>query len=84
VLNSVERFAGKFSAKEAFMKAIGKGIGQEVWFTHIEVSNDENGQPHIQANGEAQNSLIGLNVKNIHVSIMHTKQHAAAVVILEK
>lgn len=84
VANSAERFAGKFAAKEAFMKAIGKGIRQEVWFTQIEVLNRENGQPFIQANGEAQISLIELDVKNIHVSITHAKQHAAAVVVLEK
>ena len=37
VANSAERYAGKFAAKEAFMKAIGKGIRQEVWFSQIEV-----------------------------------------------
>src|ERR1044071_3727681 len=76
VLNSAERFAGRFAAKEAFMKAIGKGIRQEVWFTQIEVLNRENGQPYIQVNREAQASLIALEVKNIHVSITHTKHHA--------
>lgn len=84
VINSAERFAGRFAAKEAFMKAIGKGIRQEVWFTQIEVLNHENGQPYIQVNGEAETALIAASVKNIYVSITHTKQHAAAVVILEK
>src|ERR1044071_3566944 len=84
VLNSAERFAGKFAAKEAFMKAIGKGIRQEVWFTQIEVLNNENDQPYIQVTGEAQRSLVELHVRNIHASLMHANQHAAAVVILEK
>ena len=84
VLNSAERFAARFAAKEAFMKAIGKGIRQEVWFTQIEVLNNENGQPYIRVNGEAEKSLIALDIKNIYVSITHTKQHAAAVVILER
>lgn len=84
VLNSAERFAGRFATKEAFMKAIGKGIRQEVWFTQIEVLNHENGQPYIQVNGEAETALIAAGVKNIYVSLTHTKQHAAAVVILEK
>ncbi len=83
VLNSTERFAGKFAAKEAFMKAIGKGIRQAVWFTQIEVLDDENGQPHIQVTGEAQASLIALNVNTVHVSITHTRHNAAAVIILE-
>src|SRR5438876_6952327 len=66
VSNSAERFAGKFAAKEAFMKAIGKGIRQEIWFTQIEVLNHESGQPYIQVNGKAETSLIALGVKNIH------------------
>jgi len=84
VSNPAERFAGRFAAKEAFMKAIGKGIRQEVWFTQIEILNHENGQPYIQVNSEAKTSLIALGAKNIHVSITHTKHHATAVVILEK
>jgi len=84
VINSAERFAGKFAAKEAFMKAIARGIRQEVWFTQIEVLNNDKGRPYIQVTGEAQDSLIVLDVKNIHVSITHTRQHAAAVVIVEK
>ncbi len=84
IKNSPECFAGRFAAKEAFMKAIGKGFRQEVWFTQIEVSNQVNGQPHIEVHGEAQSSLTSLGVKNIHVSITHTRNHAVAVVILEK
>ena len=84
VLHCAESFAGKFVAKEAFMKAIGKGIRQEVWFTQIEVLRHENMQTYIQASGEARNSLVDLNVKTIHVSITYTQRHAAAVVILEQ
>lgn len=82
-VNSTERFAGKFAAKEAFMKAIGRGIRQGVWFTQIEVLNRENGQPYIQVNGEAETRLRELGAKNIHVSLTHTKKAAAALVILE-
>ncbi len=83
ILNSAERFAGTFAAKEAFMKAIGKGIRQEVWFAQIEVLDDENGRPHIQSTGEARASLVALNIKTVHISITHTKHDAVAVVILE-
>jgi holo-[acyl-carrier protein] synthase len=83
-VNSAERFAGKFAAKEAFMKAIGKGIRQGVWFMQVEVLNRENGQPYVQVNGEAEIQLNELDVANIHVSITHTKNTAAAVIILER
>jgi len=82
--NSAERFAGKFAAKEAFMKAIGKGIRQGVWFTQIEVLNEESGAPFVRVNVELEASMKDLGVKNIHVSITHTKSTAAAVVILER
>jgi holo-[acyl-carrier protein] synthase len=84
VSNSAERFAGKFAAKEAFMKAIGKGIRQGVWFTQIEVLNEESGAPYVRVNGAPEASLKELGVQNIHVSVTHTKNSAAAVVILEK
>jgi len=83
-MNSVERFAGRFAAKEAFMKAIGNGIRQGVWFKQIEILNRESGQPYVQVSGEAEARLNELNILNIHVSITHTKAAAAAVVILEK
>ena len=83
-VNSAERFAGKFAAKEAFMKAIGNGIRQGVWFMQIEVLNRENGQPYVQVSGEAEIQLNELDVTNIHVSITHTKNTAAAVIILER
>lgn len=84
VIRSAERFAGRFAAKEAFMKAIGKGIRQQVWFSQIEVLNNEDGQPYVQVNGEAQSWLGAMEIKKVYVSITHTRQYAAAVVILEK
>ncbi len=84
VPNGAERFAGKFAAKEAFMKAIGRGIRQQIWFSQIEILNNESGQPYIQVKGKAGQSLISLDIQNIHVSITHTKRYAAATVILEK
>jgi holo-[acyl-carrier protein] synthase len=81
--NPAERFAGKFAAKEACMKALGHGIRQEVWFTQIEVMNDENGAPGIRANGNAEKLMIAKKVEKVHVSITHTNGIAAAVLILE-
>lgn len=84
VTNSAERFAGKFAAKEAFMKAVGRGIRQGVWFSQIEVLNEESGAPYVRVKGEIETTLNESGVKKIHVSITHTKNTAAAVVILEQ
>jgi holo-[acyl-carrier protein] synthase len=82
--NPAERYAGKFAAKEAFMKAIGSGIRQEVWFTQIEVLNRESGAPYIKVSGEAEQVLSRLGAHGVHVSISHTEGMAVAVVVLEK
>lgn len=81
--DKAEHFAGKFAVKEAFMKAIGAGIRQEVWFTQIEVLNDESGRPQVKVSGEAGKRLDESGAKRIHVSISHSGDLAVALVILE-
>ncbi|MBT3322670.1 MAG: holo-ACP synthase [Anaerolineae bacterium] len=83
ISKSAESYAGKFAAKEAFMKAIGKGIRQEVWFTQIEVLNHETGAPYIQVNGEAARIFSVLGAEKIFLSISHTDGMAVAMVVLE-
>ena len=70
----IEWFAGRFSAKEAFSKANGTGIGSQISFQDISVIPDKSGKPIIDHPLEV----------TAHLSITHTKQYAAAQVILEK
>jgi holo-[acyl-carrier protein] synthase len=81
--NKAEHLAGKFAAKEAFMKAIGAGIRQEVWFTQIEVLKDEFGKPYANVSGEAEARLKESGAKQVQISISHSGGVAVAVVILE-
>jgi holo-[acyl-carrier protein] synthase len=83
IKNSAECLAGKFAAKEAFMKALGTGIRQEVWFTQIEVLNDGSGKPYITVSSEAERRLQQSGAKQVHVSISHSGGMAVALVILE-
>ncbi|API88641.1 holo-ACP synthase [Marinilactibacillus psychrotolerans] len=69
----VEFLAGRFSAKEAFSKALGTGIGK-VGFHDIEVLNSQSGKPEIKKSPFEGNAWI---------SITHTDSIAAAQVILE-
>ena len=69
----VEFLAGRFAAKEAFSKAKGTGIGKNCEFHQIEVLKDDLGKPRLLFNGE---------IVSGHVSITHTKEYAAAQVIL--
>lgn len=82
--NSAEHFAGKFAVKEALMKAIGKGIRQEVWFSQIEVLNRESGEPYLNLSGEAEQTLESLGGAQVQVSLAHSAGLAVAVVILEQ
>ncbi len=70
----IEYIAGRFAAKEAFSKAVGTGIGR-LSFQDIEVLHDESGAPVLTARGYEQ--------FRIFVSITHSKDYAAAQVILE-
>jgi len=83
IKNSAECLAGKFAAKEAFMKALSAGIRQQVWFMQIEVLNDESGKPYITVSGEAERRLQQSGAQQMHVSISHSGGMAVAVVILE-
>ena len=74
----VEFLAGRFAVKEAFSKALGTGIGEEISFQDIEVLNNEKGKPIIQLLKEFSHP------STIHVSITHTRQYAAAQVLLER
>ena len=79
----VQCYAGKFATKEAFMKAIGKGIRQEVWFTQIEISKGETGIISIQANGKAAECLSEMKNRELNISVSQRKKMVVAIVILK-
>jgi holo-[acyl-carrier protein] synthase len=78
-----QHFVGKFVVKEAFMKAVGSGIRQGVWFSQIEVLNRENGAPYVQLYREAARIAETLHIQTIHVTLSHSAGVAVGVVILE-
>ena len=78
-----ENYAARFSAKEAFLKAIGTGWRFGIRFGDIDIFHDELGKPHIRATGKAKELLEELSVSKIHVSLSHLKEMATAIVILE-
>ncbi len=79
----IEHYAGKFAVKEAFMKAIGTGLTQQVTFKDIEVLNKDNGAPYIITHGKTEQIAQQLTATKVHVSLSHITEIAAAVVILE-
>jgi holo-[acyl-carrier protein] synthase len=81
--NKYERYAGRFAAKEAVMKALGTGWSRGVRWVDVEVVREKGGRPTIKLAGEAASVAGRLNVKNIAVSITHTAEQAFAQVIFE-
>jgi holo-[acyl-carrier protein] synthase len=81
--NKYERYAGRFAAKEAAMKALGTGWRRGVRWVDFEVVRELGGRPTIRLDGEAKKIAGELGVKKIALSITHTAQQALAQVIFE-
>jgi holo-[acyl-carrier protein] synthase len=81
--NRYERYAARFAAKEAGMKAIGTGWRQGVRWQDFEVTNLPSGKPTLRLYGVAAQFALRLGVKNISLSLTHTAETALAHVILE-
>ena len=69
-----EYLAGRWSAKEAFSKAMGTGIGK-LGFQDLEILNNERGAPYF-----SKSPFSG----KVWLSISHTDQFVTASVILEE
>ena len=76
--------AGRFAAKEALSKALGTGLGPQIWFNDIEVKNEVCGKPVFVLTRKIKNILkkeAGAN--QALLSISHEKNIVTAIVILE-
>ena len=71
--------AGRFAAKEAAIKALGKFLTERPSFRQLEIVHDNTGQPLLLMSGDAAAKLHHVRSE---VSISHERSHAVAVVIL--
>tara|TARA_X000000950_G_C13513523_1_gene496687 strand:+ start:238 stop:618 length:381 start_codon:yes stop_codon:yes gene_type:complete len=62
------KIAGKFSAKEAVVKAIGTGFSEGIKIKDIEILNIENGKPIINLHGIAKKKLENVESSSISIS----------------
>lgn len=81
--NRVERYAARFAAKEAAMKALGTGWNRGVRWRDIEVFRQAGSRPTIKFYGVAAQFAKNMGTKNVALSISHTPELAIANVILE-
>ena len=75
-------FAARFAAKEAVLKALGTGL-REGSLQEIAVDNDGLGKPVVQLRGHFAMLSRQLGVKNIQISLSHSRELATAYVIME-
>ncbi len=81
--NRLERYAVRFAAKEAAMKALGTGWSCGVSWLDCEIVNDADGRPHLHLHGKAAEIAEQRGCKRRWVSLSHTRQGVVAQVILE-
>jgi holo-[acyl-carrier protein] synthase len=81
--NKFERYAARFAAKEAGMKALGTGWRGGLGWCDLEVTNLPSGRPTMVFHRKAKEIAEKLGVRNVSLSITHTVEQAMAMVILE-
>lgn len=81
--NKYQHYAARFSAKEAFMKALGTGWRDGIRFVEIEVVHDPLGKPLLMLSGKAKELAEKAGMGEMHVSLSHVKEIASAVVVVE-
>ena len=81
--NRFERYAARFAAKEAGMKAIGTGWKRGVTWRDFEVANLPSGKPTLRFHGLAAEFAAKLGGKTVSLSLTHTTALGMAHVILE-
>lgn len=74
----IPHFAGRFSAKEAIVKALGTGFGEHASWLDIEILNDKAGKPYVQFSAKLQDRLKN---SSMQLSISHCQLYVTAVAI---
>lgn len=75
---AVERFAGRFAAKESILKVLGTGWRQGISWLDMEIQNQRTGRPVVALGGVARVQAERLRIGTIQISLSHCRTHAVA------
>ncbi len=78
--DAAQRFAARFAAKEAGLKALGVGLGGAD-FHDFEVTKHHSGQPELIVTGRAKKLAESRGVSNWLITLSHSDLSALAVVL---
>ncbi len=84
--NSEKHLANFWAAREAFLKALGTGFGDDISFSDVSVVHNDLGRPELLIVGGAKailKEVAGIDAK-IHMSITDQADYCAAIVVVEK
>ena len=84
--NAEKHLANFWAAREACLKALGTGFGDDIAFSDVSVVHNDAGRPELLLAGRAKSALKEITGGNatIHLSITDQDNFSAAVVIIEK
>jgi holo-[acyl-carrier protein] synthase len=78
-------YAGRFAVKEAVSKSFGTGFGPAIGLLDIEVvRDDDTGAPSVRLSDRAQGLARQKQVRDVLVSLAHTRHYAVAEALLVK
>jgi holo-[acyl-carrier protein] synthase len=78
-----QHFAARFTAKEAFFKALGTGFRDGMSWQDVEVENDPLGKPQLRLTAGALQKFKKKKLRKILLSLSHTRDMAVALVVIE-
>ena len=78
----VRYLATRFSAKEAFSKAVGMGIHMPMTWRDCEILNEPSGKPFIRLHGELAEWFAASNLI-AHVTVTDESDYVASFVVVE-
>ena len=81
--NRIESYAKRFAAKEAFSKAVGRGIRYPVNWQNVGVENERSGKPVLRFSPALDAWLKERGITAVHLSLTDETNLAAAYVIIE-
>jgi len=78
-----QHYAARFTAKEAFFKALGTGFRDGMSWQDVEVENDALGKPQLRLAAMALQKFEKRKLKKALLSLSHTRDMAVALVVIE-
>jgi len=84
--NSERHLANFWAVREAFVKALGCGFGEDINFSDVSVAHGDCGQPELVVTGGAKTKLksVAGDAARTFVSITDQGDYSAAMVVIEK